>query len=266
MQIKQMRQEVEEEIARLEKLDKQIPGKLKGLPPGKLNCKVRKGGYQYYMNGVYQRVNSDAPMTGIANREYLEKLQQAVREKLLKLKKMKQCCAYDFDKPELVYANLHPARKRLVNPLILPKEDYIKRWQEEPYEHWEIGDDDVRGTIITDRGERVRSKSEKIIADALYRQGIPYKYEYLLELKRGKQIVRVRPDFLTLSLKTMEEVVIEHLGMMDDEQYYLRSMDKIDLYEKNGYLIGEKLILLHETMNNPLDTTIMRRYIETFLV
>ena len=54
--------------------------------------------------------------------------------------------------------------------------------------------------------------------------------------------------------------------MMGDEDYYRKNMCKIDLYEKNGYLIGKQLIILHETDENPLDTMVMERYIEECLM
>ena len=69
-----------------------------------------------------------------------------------------------------------------------------------------------------------------------------------------------------MDTRTLEEKIIEHLGMMGDELYYRKNMEKIDLYEKNGYLIGRNLILLHETAENPLDTTIMEQYLTEFLL
>lgn len=46
--------------------------------------------------------------------------------------------------------------------------------------------------ILTDRGERVRSKTEKIMADYFYRKGIEYKYEQPIYLKG---LGTVYPDF-----------------------------------------------------------------------
>ncbi len=266
MQIERIKQELTDEIQKTEEIRNVIMERLRDAPHGQLNCKVRGKGYQYYLDGKYQSEEKKALIVKIANIEYLEKLQSLTDEKIRKLNHIRKCFSYDFTKPEAVYENLHPARKRLVTPLIESREERIKKWQEEPYERWEITDDDVQGMIITDRGERVRSKSEKIIADALYRRGIPYRYEYPLKLRSGRHFVPVRPDFLVLSLRTMEEMIIEHLGMMDDETYYERSMVKIDMYEKNGYLIGQKLLLLHESREHPLDMSVMEKYIEAYLV
>lgn len=50
--------------------------------------------------------------------------------------------------------------------------------------------------------ERVRSKSEKILADYFYRRKIPYKYECPLTLKG---VGTVYPDFTFLSPKTKKK-------------------------------------------------------------
>ena len=69
--------------------------------------------------------------------------------------------------------------------------------------------------IYTERGERVRSKSEKILADYFYSHNIPYKYEHPLYLT-GFGIVY--PDFTVLSQRTRHEMYWEHNGRM--EQYF----------------------------------------------
>ena len=57
----------------------------------------------------------------------------------------------------------------------------LQAWLSEKYEGKQFREGEP--VILTDRGERVRSKSEKIIADYLFRKGIPYKYEKPLYLK-----------------------------------------------------------------------------------
>lgn len=149
--------------------------------------------------------------------------------------------------------------------MIKMKEEYIKEWSEEPYEHWEI-DGNVKNEYYTVKGEMVRSKSEKIIADELARCDIPYKYEPPLCLKDGNKDIVVRPDFVCLNKTSLNEYCIEHLGMMDSFAYYNNSMNKLDLYEKNGYLIGKKLLLLHETSTKPLNIRVLQQYINEYLL
>ncbi len=266
MQIEQNKKEIEEEIRKLEEIEKKIMKNSKSAPKGHLRCKKRGKSFQYYVGESYLGKAQKSLIEEMANHEYHERLLPLVRDKISKLKHLKKVLDFDFRKPEKLYDTLHPARKCLVKPLLMSPEAFMEHWQAEPYEQWEITEDEVRGNYVTDKGERVRSKSEKIIADTLNRLGIPYKYEYPLRLTEGKKIVTKRPDFLVLSPVTLEEKIIEHLGMMDDEQYYLRNINKIELYEKNGYLIGKNLILLHETAKSPLDTAIMEQYLREFLL
>lgn len=75
----------------------------------------------------------------------------------------------------------------------LPWNEQLKQWISMEYN----GNEFQEGTpvIMTERGERVRSKSEKILADYFYRNGILYKYECPLYLKYFGTIY---PDFTFL--------------------------------------------------------------------
>ena len=117
--------------------------------------------------------------------------------------------------------------------------------------------------IITDRGERVRSKSEKIMADYFYRNGIFYKYERPLYL-RGVGILY--PDFTFLSPKTGGEIYWEHNGRMDDPVYARKAVNKILTYERNQIYAGEKLILTYETEQTVLSTRTIECMVEKYLV
>ena len=56
----------------------------------------------------------------------------------------------------------------------------LGQWRREEYRGKEFKEGDP--VVYSDRGERVRSKSEKILADYLYHHNIPYKYEKPLQL------------------------------------------------------------------------------------
>ena len=113
------------------------------------------------------------------------------------------------------------------------------------------------------KGERVRSKSEVIIADMLSKEGIPYRYEYPLYIKGFGKIY---PDFTVLNIKKREELLWEHFGMMDDAEYAEAAIRKIATYEQNGIYPGEKLILTYETRKNPINQRVINGLIEHFLV
>ena len=86
-----------------------------------------------------------------------------------------------------------------------------------------------------------------------------------MELKYRNQTIVLYPDFTVLNIRTGKKYILEHLGMMDKISYCERAMQKIDMYEKNGILLGDGLIITHETSGNPLDINVLERYTERFL-
>ena len=116
--------------------------------------------------------------------------------------------------------------------------------------------------FYTSRGERVRSKSEWIIAELLEKEGIPYRYEYPVYL-RG--FGKVYPDFTVLNVRTRREIYWEHMGMMDNPVYAEKAVNKIHTYEQNGMFQGEDLLVTYETSKNPLNQKVIMRMIQRYL-
>lgn len=94
----------------------------------------------------------------------------------------------------------------------------------------------------TARGELVRSKSEVIIANALYYHNLDYVYEPELMLE-GKIY---RPDFKIEKADTGDVWYWEHCGMMDDPKYKKRWENKKTFYKKNGIEEGKNLIVTYD--------------------
>lgn len=117
--------------------------------------------------------------------------------------------------------------------------------------------------IITEKGERVRSKSEKILADYFYRNNIIYKYEKPLFLKGYGTVY---PDFTFLSRKTGEEIYWEHEGMMDKSDYAKTAVKKLESYQKNGIYLGERLIATFETEQTLLNSQIIEQLVKKYLL
>jgi ATP-dependent DNA helicase RecQ len=92
----------------------------------------------------------------------------------------------------------------------------------------------------TEQGEKVRSKSEVIIANILYRSGIDYEYEKKLEYAPGKW---KEPDF-TITTKD-GTWYWEHLGMLGVQDYDEDWIDKKEIYESMG--IMDRVITTHES-------------------
>lgn len=89
----------------------------------------------------------------------------------------------------------------------------------------------------TVRGERVRSKSEVIIADRLDAHGLDYEYE--AELINNEDGSRRLPDFTIYDAELGQKVFWEHLGMFQDPAYRQRWERKLEWYRKQDILEAE---------------------------
>ena len=105
----------------------------------------------------------------------------------------------------------------------------------------------------------VRSKSELIIADKLFKAGLDYEYEKPLNgtTRRG----RIFPDFSFVDAAG-DQVIWEHFGRMDDPQYLKGHEWKMKWYKENGFEEGENLFLTTETLSSGLDSAELERVME----
>lgn len=161
---------------------------------------------------------------------------------------------------EDIYDSLSETRKELAHTVFKTIDDYINEWQNKPYTPKTFSDDVPY--FETNRGERVRSKSEQIIANRLFERGVPYKYECPIRLDGFGKIY---PDFTVLNLQTKREEYIEHNGMMDNIKYVENHIKRTNAYQLNGIMIGDRLHLLFETQQVPLDTRILDLLIDRLL-
>ena len=152
------------------------------------------------------------------------------------------------DNADKAFESLSDCRKELVRPYILSDEDYAKVWQEQRIEALSFRQEEKK--YDTNRGDRVRSKSEALLANLLFDLGIPYHYEKALKLQNG----RVRyPDFTLLDVRQRKEIYWEHLGLIDDDMYRWENLEKINEYRRNGIYGLKNLIVTYESEQNPLD-------------
>lgn len=118
----------------------------------------------------------------------------------------------------------------------------------------------------TERGEKVRSKSEAIIANILYNLGLDYRYEYPIEGQT--QLGIRRPDFVFFK-QDRKVCLWEHLGMLGDPDYRSRWQMKLGWYEANGFTQGIDLFITRDGSDGGLDSHQIRKtaeYIKAMLV
>ena len=106
-----------------------------------------------------------------------------------------------------------------------------------------------------------------LIANALAQNNIPYRYEYPLTLKKPQQkgTTTFYPDFLCLNLRTRQEFIWEHFGLMDSPEYAQNAASKLNLYAQNQFLPVRNLIITMETATEPLTPSIIEEMIKNFL-
>ncbi len=165
-----------------------------------------------------------------------------------------------------IYEKLSYDRQQIVEPFWISDDEYAKLWIEKKLEEKECEEKikyriDEEQSFLTERGEVVRSKSEKILADKFYKLEIPYVYEAPVRLKNYG---RVYPDFLLLNKKTRKEYYWEHLGMMDIPEYSNKAIKKIETFHNSGIFTGESLILSYETHEHFLNMKEVQRLIDKY--
>ena len=195
----------------------------------------------------------------LAQKKYNQSILKKAEIRLKQVKKITR--DYSDDEIEQIYDKLHKERQLLVMPIEPTWEQKLAQWDGETYQ----GKEFYEGTavIITEKGERVRSKSEKILADYFYRNNIIYKYEKPLFLKGYGTVY---PDFTFLSRKTGEEIYWEHEGMMDKSDYAKTAVKKLESYQKNGIYLGERLIATFETEQTLLNSQIIQQLVQKYLL
>lgn len=249
---------------RMEELIQKASARLKAAPEGTLRISKSHNNSQYYWctperkRGIYITKNNLELAKRLAQKEYDEKVLRLAQKRYLQLERLTK--DYDDNEIENIYLREHTERKKYIKPIEPTWKQRIEEWRQREYEG--KGFQEGASLILTDRGEQVRSKSEKILADYFFRNGIEYKYECPLYLKRTGTVY---PDFTFLSKKTGQEIYWEHCGKADDPKYAKNMVRKINTYEDNGIFPGERLILTFETEQTILSTGKIEQLADRYL-
>ena len=209
--------------------------------------------------GVYIPKKNTKLISGLAQKDYDEKVIKAAMQEIKAIDAYLSTCGKV--EPEKVYEELHEARRALVIPITETDEMFRSRWESEEYVSNPYAFDSSE--YFTWKGERVRSKSEIIIADSLAKADIPYRYEKPLYLNDAGTIY---PDFTVLNLRLRKEYYWEHFGIMDDPEYAEKAIRKLSSYYANGIYPGDRLILTWETSNIHLNVRQIKELIEHYFM
>lgn len=257
---------IKEKKAEIEKILIKKEVALKDAPKGKLRIDQKGNSPQYYykndsstQSGFYLKRAQDALAAALAQKDYDIKLINELKVEKAALERFLN--DYRPERIDEIFLSLHDFRKSLIQPVKLLEEDYVKRWTsvEYPLKSFE----ENAPEFFTAKGERVRSKSEIIIADALSRFEIPYRYEYPVHIPG---IGTVHPDFICLNVKQRKEYIWEHNGMMSDSEYADYAVNKFEKYAFAGFNSGENLILSFESDSRPISSRLIEYLIRKYLL
>ena len=196
----------------------------------------------------------------LAQKEYYEKaLKVAEKEKALISRFLQHS---DENALLKVYTEMSEGKRILVEPYVMPDDEYARRWQAKQFAGGKFSADDP--AYYTKRGDRVRSKSDQIIADRLFDAGVPYRYEYPFIYESYGEKKQIFTDFTALNTRTRNVYRWEHFGRMDDPNYRRTFFWKQSVYSQNNCMPGVGIIFTFEDNDNPLDARYVDKVIEKY--
>ncbi len=149
---------------------------LEKAPPGKIHVSKSSHGVQYYLrnestdkSGKYIHKSEKSLIKKYLQKSYDEKILRLVTVESESLKKLLFKTENVITAVQNVYSDSPAEVKELIIPIDVSDEDYAQKWLNIPYEGKVIPD--LLPFFETKRKERVRSKSELNIANALADEG-----------------------------------------------------------------------------------------------
>ncbi len=224
MDVQKMQKELEHLLAEVH----WIQQKLKNLPEENISCERDKQYIRWYLISE-------------GKRNYLPRSQEKLANKLMQKKYYLARLKDDLDEITFLKKCLKiaPPHTRRIDKLLSPDSSYHNlllsavfndevSWSTTDYQR----SNNYPEKLIhnTYAGILVRSKSEVLIANALFSKQIPFRYEACLQL--GSHTVY--PDFTIRHPVTKKIYYWEHLGMMGEEDYLDNALTKIRRYCRNN--------------------------------
>ena len=194
----------------------------------------------------------------LALKKYYVARERDLREEYAALSAFARCFRAKGQRAERLLRK-YPEVYALIKDEVNDRNVKAKRWSEEAY----IGKKNYADELIheTVSGQKVRSKSEVLIANELYYAGIPYRYE-CQQIIGG---VSFYPDFTILNPRTGKVFVWEHFGLAAKREYMSDAVNKLAHYAEYGLVHGKNFIMTYESERMPLNVSTVHLMIDTYL-
>ena len=265
MKQKNFKDELTLERIREEHLLKQAEGFLSTVPKGSLVVKPRKKKRSYYWN-------LDEERGGRRHRSQINlndnpDMVQTLTEKMIQKEIVRRCEGNLkwMDKLEWKFQPIEI--KEIIKAVSPPYRDVLDAWNEKRIEKWRMEPyakapfDPKIHVHETDCGILVRSKSEQLVANALYACRVPFHYEEEFVHHTAVRH-RIYPDF-TILLPDGKCILWEHLGLLSDRGYCENTALKLQIFQMSGYTIGKNLILTMDDHQGDCSSAIINQTIRT---
>ena len=268
-----MNQFISQMVLEQKRLERQIENakeKLTLSPEGTLSVRKRKSGNSYYRNTVIMKgsIRKKKQTNITPDKTLIYQLTEKIIQKQILLRA--QCNLFYLNKliskylPTTSAEILSTLGPQYQSYLEERKQKFLKERERAPYPKAKF---DPKAHIHeTDCGELVRSKSEQIILNTLtsHTEFITHYEEEFLYKESVEGLNRVYPDF-TIILPNGKRLIWEHLGRLDDPVYCQRTALKLCLYQRNGYVIGDNLILTMDDHLGNVSSTLILKAIQQVL-
>lgn len=234
----------------------ELQGMLRTMPEGRIHIYKNGPHFKWYMSSEFSKGGKKL---------YLPKSdRQTARQLALKETILSQLQYIENQLKAIAdFINHYPTEEKWLPPRVLSDTmlaDYLnlsatrksqlnEAWMAEDYEKSTEYPESLN--VKTKAGIYVRSKSEKIIADVLFDNKIPFRYEQALLLGD----IKIFPDFTILTPGSADQIKIwEHFGMMDSPSYANNVKNKLGAYFDAAFIPGYNLITTFESRKTPLDS------------
>lgn len=268
-----LREIIQLEADRLEKEVRELERRIDKAPKGSLRCHKNGKTFRWYFidekdhreKGRYAKRQYISKKTGrplaekLARKAYDKRKMIRCRKELNALKRYLNSCNSE-GMPEQQYLSESSGFRELLISELPVMERELEEWKAADYPKNPFHPENLQ--ISSSDGTMVRSKSESLIASGLASNGVPYRYECALELEG----TIFYPDFTIRHPSTGKIMIWEHFGMVDQEEYLERTLKKIRVYLRNGYIPDMNFIMAFETRQMPMGYDSVFRVIRDYLM
>lgn len=256
--LEMIQREIPEVRQRIGKLEKELARH----PEGFLLCNRNGDTFKWYhklsfgtKDRKYIPKSNRALAETLAYNTYLVSLLSDLKQELNALNAyVKTATKGTYDQTSLLLK--HPGYSELLNSRFSDQQKELMSWASASYNSNPKHPEHLK--IETTTGQKVRSKSEAFIYNALTQNHIPFRYECLWN---PDPWTKIYPDFIIRHPVTGLLYIWEHLGLMEKEWYRADFEYKLKAYLAHGFVPGVNLILTGETEDHPLDPQLVAKTI-----